>query len=342
MSIPDGHVANYRTSKFVAPYFNDALAAIGQGDFLSDTVSIGGVSTKDLVFGYIDSYGFPSHLLPPIASIAGTQHLRPSTHFVHSLICWLLGFSTDCYGLGPECNSEGAYLMQELKNKSVIDRQSVSMYLGPDMWNTTAAQMILGGYYDASKFAGHRVTVPMSDPFNQTTSNGQTNSVNVTKLTVTSSRYNNKTSNSYGKVGTPVLLDSGAPTIFLPNSLAVPALNALGNDATTTNGGAVPAYVVDCKYQTENSGNFTVEFAGGATVTVPLSAFVTKFEDGTCATYIFPVGDGPTLRSFGDPWLRSVYTVWDQEAKRVTMGPVKHTSSVKYEKIPCDGIPLSK
>jgi hypothetical protein len=232
--------------------------------------------------------------------------------------------------------------MQELKNKSVIDRQSVAMYLGPDVWNTTAAQMILGGYYDSSKFAGHRVTVAMSDPFSQETSNGQTNSVNVTKLTVTQ-KNNSKTSSSYGDgtVGAPVLLDSGAPTIFLPETLANAALAALGNASKRTNT-AVPAYVVDCKYQTEDSGSFTVDFEGGATITVPLSAFVSKFKDGSCATYIFPISDGPDLRSFGDPFLRSVYTIWDQESKRVTLGPVKHTSSVKYEKIPCDGIPLSK
>jgi hypothetical protein len=228
--------------------------------------------------------------------------------------------------------------MQELKNKSVINRQSVSLYLGPDVWNTTAAQMILGGYYDASKFAGPRVTVPMSDPFNVSTSNGQTNSVNVTKLTVTS-RDNTKISRSFGngEVGTPVLLDSGAPTIFLPEPLTNAILKAFGN-ASQWNGGSVPAYIVDCKYQTENSGHFTAHFDNGATVTVPLSDFVTKFADGSCATYVFPIGDGPTLRSFGDPWLRAVYTVFDQEAKRVTMGPVKHTSSVHYEKIPSGGI----
>jgi hypothetical protein len=82
-----------RTSKYVAPYFNDFLAGIGQGDFLSDTVSVGGVSTKDLVFGYIDSYGFPSHLLPPTASIAGTWQLhvcRALHPFINTLIARFL------------------------------------------------------------------------------------------------------------------------------------------------------------------------------------------------------------------------------------------------------------
>jgi hypothetical protein len=336
-------VADHRTSKFVAPSFSDFLGAVGQGDFLSDTVTIGGVTAKNLTFGYVDVYANPSHQFPPIASIAGTRRLQmKGVHSIQLLTPTSLGFSTNCYGLGPECGNAGAYLMQGLKNKSVIDRQSVSMYLGPDIWNTTAAQMILGGYYDSSKFAGPRVTVAMTDPFNQITSNGQTNSVNVTRLTVTQ-KDNSKTSQAYNNSGSgePVLIDSGAPTIFLPQTLANAVLKAFGN-ASKSNGGIVPAYVVDCKYQTEYSGTFTAEFEGGASVTVPLSDWVTKFKDGTCATYVFAIGDGPQLRSFGDPWLRSVYTIFDQEAKRLTMGPVKHTKSVTYEKIPSGGFPVTK
>lgn len=228
--------------------------------------------------------------------------------------------------------------MQELKNKSTIDRQSVGLYLGPDIYNTTAAQMIIGGYYDESKFAGQHVTVPMTDPFSQDLSNGQTNSVNVTKISVTMPN-NTKTTDTFGEagVGAPLLLDSGAPTIFLPQNLANAALAGLGNPTQMT-GYAVPAYVVDCKYQTQDAGHLTVEFGAGGSVTVPISDFVSKFADGSCATYIFALGSG--LRSFGDPFLRSVYTIFDQEAKRVTIGPVKHTTSVTYKQIPSSGMPL--
>jgi hypothetical protein len=56
----------YQSSGFV-----DELIDFGSGVYLRDTVSVQGVVTENVSFGYLTSYGNPSGLLLPAATIAG-------------------------------------------------------------------------------------------------------------------------------------------------------------------------------------------------------------------------------------------------------------------------------
>jgi hypothetical protein len=47
------------------------LGYVGQGDYLSDTVVLGGVSTNDMYFGYTSRYSFPDKLSGDIYTILG-------------------------------------------------------------------------------------------------------------------------------------------------------------------------------------------------------------------------------------------------------------------------------
>jgi hypothetical protein len=60
-----------RTSIFEGPGFNNELISFGSGDYLNDTVGIGGVATPHVLFGYIDTIGFPDQIPYPASSIAG-------------------------------------------------------------------------------------------------------------------------------------------------------------------------------------------------------------------------------------------------------------------------------
>jgi hypothetical protein len=47
------------------------LGSVGSGDYLSDTVSLGGVSVKDLYFGYTSGYSFPDKARGDMYTILG-------------------------------------------------------------------------------------------------------------------------------------------------------------------------------------------------------------------------------------------------------------------------------
>lgn len=65
-----------RTCQYEGPGFQDALGPVGAGDYLSDTVVLGGVSTKNMYFGYTSSYSFPNKVLGDVNTIMGKKILQ--------------------------------------------------------------------------------------------------------------------------------------------------------------------------------------------------------------------------------------------------------------------------
>lgn len=60
-----------RTSRYRGHGFQDALGSVGAGDYLSDTVSLGGVTVKDLYFGYTSEYSFADKVRGDANTILG-------------------------------------------------------------------------------------------------------------------------------------------------------------------------------------------------------------------------------------------------------------------------------
>lgn len=60
-----------RTSQYEGTGFADALGYVGMGDYLSDTVVLGGISVKDMYFGYTSRYSFPDKLIGDVYTILG-------------------------------------------------------------------------------------------------------------------------------------------------------------------------------------------------------------------------------------------------------------------------------
>ena len=60
-----------RTSIYEGSGFNNELISFGSGDYLNDAVGIGGVATPHVLFGHIDTIGFPDQIPYPASSIAG-------------------------------------------------------------------------------------------------------------------------------------------------------------------------------------------------------------------------------------------------------------------------------
>ncbi|PNP74364.1 hypothetical protein FNYG_12413 [Fusarium nygamai] len=306
-----------KTSRYAGPDFADALGYVGTGDYLTDTIIIGGVSTKNMYFGMTSDYSFPDKLSGDINTI--------------------LGLSLECGYAGPKCTDRvSSYFLPELKNASKINYLASSLYLGPDDKKAANARMLLGGAYDKAKIDGDLITVPMVDPFNNDLTGGQTNVVNVTSVEVFLTKGNNRTKETYGKknVGLPVLLDTGVASWYLTDKTMPPILRAFGAKEQPF---GQQYFVVDCKYadSKRNDGYIAVEFGVHGTIKVPLHGVVTKFSDGTCG--VFAASRGYPVSIFGDPFLRNVYSIFDQEKFSISMGKVKHTAEENIVPFPKGG-----
>lgn len=236
----------------------------------------------------------------------------------------------ECSFAGPECTDRfSAYLLPELKNASKISHIASSIYLGPDDLEASGAQMLLGGAYDRAKFTGDLITIPMADPFNVSLTGGQTNSVNVTAIEVTLGNGEDKSVNStvekYGQEGegVSVLLDTGVASFYLTEKTLAPIYHAFGDVGAPPFGQQYQ--VVDCKYSdpSRSDGHITVEFGPHGKVSIPFHALVSQFPDGTCGLFLTSRGDQPSI--FGDPFLRGVYSIFDQETFTISLGEVRHT-----------------
>ncbi|RGP63798.1 aspartic ase yapsin-6 [Fusarium sporotrichioides] len=308
------------TCQYQGTGFADALGYVGRGDYLSDTVVFGGVSTKEMYFGYTSDYSFPDKLSGNIYTI--------------------LGLSLECgydYA-GPECTwRSSAYALPELKNASSIDYMASSIYLGPDDKEASSAMMLLGGAYDKAKIDGDLITVPMVDPFDVQLSGGQTNSVNVTSVEVFVSQSNNRTTETYGEkgVGVPVLMDTGVANWYLTDKTMAPIYLAFGITEEPPFGQRY--FVVDCKYADpkRSDGYVSVGFGDHGNIKVPFHGLVSKFSDNTCG--VFASSRGDTVAIFGDPFLRNVYSIFDQENLVLSMGHVKHTDEEDIVPLPIGG-----
>lgn len=296
--------------------FQDALISYGYGDYLNDTLVLGGVTMPNMYFGYTSAYGFPERAPVPTATI--------------------LGLSLDCNMGGPRCTWAGPHLLPQMKNASIIDTMATSIYLGPDEANVTNAQMLIGGAYDKAKVDGELFTLDMVDPHSADLANTQTNSVNVTAIEVVLDG-GNRTSETYGEKGTgvPVLLDTGIASWYMTETIFRAVYHGLGGRDNGDN--AKRIQVVDCLYRdpSHSKSYISVEFGTAGKIDVPLSSLVSKFADGTCGVFMTPRGD--TISTMGDPFLRSVYTIFDQENWTVSIGKVRHTTEEQIVPFPKGG-----
>ncbi|EUC47391.1 hypothetical protein COCMIDRAFT_3647 [Bipolaris oryzae ATCC 44560] len=304
------------TCHYEGPGFFDALYASGTGDYLNDTLVLGGVTLPKMYFGYTSQYPFLGRVPKPIGTI--------------------LGLSLECGGQGPECMDKGPYLLPQLKNASLIDTMATSFYLGPDEFNVTNAQMIIGGAYDKAKVGGDMITLDMVDPFSFVLSSGQTNNVNVTALEVVLDG-GNRTSQTFGEsgVGVPVLIDTGVASWYVTKTIFGAVSYAFGiTDSAPPGKQVVP---VDCINRDPNhsKGYISVEFGASGKIDVPLHEIVTLFADGTCGIFMHPREESISI--FGDPFMRAVYTIFDQENKTITFARVKHTTEQNIVPFPKGG-----
>ena len=217
---------------------------------------------------------------------------------------------------------------------------ALSVYLGSDQPNETNSELILGAAYDKAKIKGALFTVQMVDPFSSSLTEDSTNYVNVTSIEADIAGKHAEQTYGSGPIneGQPYLLDTGNSQWYMPPSIYNLVAPALGITNTTERVNFV--FPVDCKYKDPKNapGHLTVNFGNAGNIEVPLHELVTSFGNGSCNA---PIGSSDASDNLGDPFLRSGYFIFDQEAFTVTMGQAKHTAKREIVQYPSSGFKVA-
>ncbi|MCJ1478973.1 hypothetical protein MMC13_007657 [Lambiella insularis] len=285
--------AQYLSSDFVVDYVIDGMAT---GDFITDNVVVSGTTIKSMKMGL----GYNSSCL---ANLWGVSY--PASEGIVST------------------NASSQY------NNSVLQMVSQGLIQSPtySLWlNDVAASAgtILFGGIDTSKYQGQLQVLPVvPDPLN-----GKTDAllVNLTSVTLSDGT---QLSTNMTEFPSPVLLDTGTPTITVPNDVFQNL--ALQLNVTIVQGIAL------CDCGLANSTQ-TINFGfNGVNISVPIKSIVEQptavdlalfahtsqsLPSGICVFGVDPVSTGNSpIALLGDSFLRSAYVVYDLANNQISMAP---------------------
>ncbi len=278
------------TAVYVSIGYQSSISNHATGVFVNDTIRFGGADVTDFMFGTWDE-------VPTISAIPA-----PDTG--------ILGLGATCYTAA--CDSYPGFI-QQVFERGVAGSRAYSVYLGPDEPGATGS-LILNGI-DTAKQAGPVHTLPMTDPASSL-SNRSPNWANYTSFTF---------SNASGPFVVPAdphfnrgWLDTGNKYFGVDIDTFLYAADYYGFQFTS--GESPDHFPVDCSFRHRNDASLTVTFAPGVEFEISMDRFVAQLEDGTCGTYLNPYG-----ASFGVPFLRNLYVVFDMDRAEVQLSRAAYT-----------------
>jgi len=299
--------------KFDITYADNSGA---QGDYITDTLSIGGVAITALEMGLAHNATLITGLLGIGYDVNEASNALTTGNFVYPSI------------------------IDTMVAQGVINTKAYSLYL--DDLTSSTGSIIFGGL-DSDKFEGNLVSLPVVPAhFKNGTEIYAELAVNMTGFGITSQSGN--TTNSTAFTQFPVVLDSGTSLTYLPNGLTARIISYLGGyDDTAVTGNVY----VDCNIL-KNSPSQTFNFAfggpNGAVIRVPMSEMIFKLTglfyvptsylpssktlgfSSVCALGLQPGGtSGPFL--LGDTFLRSAYVVYDLKNNLIGIAQTNFNSS---------------
>ena len=292
------------------------------GDYVQDTVAIGGATLKNLEMG-LASQGTIG------VGIMG------------------IGYNTTEANVDTGNGTEYANLPQALQNAGLINANAYSLWLddlrkfefptcsqvvvlvscvqSANTFAEASTGSVLFGGIDTKKFTGDLTSVQIYPSQDETGQDVFTSfTVAFTSLSATSdSGTDQLTPSSYAEAA---ILDSGTTITLLPDDIAQMVFEELGASMDRELG----AVVVPCALA-DKSGTLNYGFGGvgGPTIQVAVSQLVLPLTlpNGQDATYnngaaacqlgIQAAGDLPVL--FGDTFLRSAYVVYDLDNNRIAL-----------------------
>ncbi|KAF9892208.1 hypothetical protein FE257_002614 [Aspergillus nanangensis] len=282
------------TSKFVSSDFNisyaDGSGAVG--DYITDTLHIGGVTLKTFQFGIGYSSSSPEGVLG-------------------------IGYASNEVQVGRLGKSAYPNLPQAMVKSGLIRSNAYSLWLN-DLGAHTGS--ILFGGVNTAKYRGELQSLPI-----QTVDGGYSEFI----IALTGVSLNSESKNrDYSSDSLPaaVLLDSGSSLTYLPNSVVESIYDDLGVIYESSSG----VGYVECSLAQSNI-NVTYTFSS-PTITVGvnelvLSAGDLRFRNGAraCIFGIVPAGDSTAV--LGDTFLRSAYVVYDLANNEISLANTNFNST---------------
>ena len=270
------------------------------GDYITDTMSIGGATITALEMG----------------------------------LAYNASSATGVMGIGYDINeasddSQGQVnpfvypsIIDTMVSQGLINTKAYSLYL--DDLEASTGSIIFGGY-DTDKYHGTLYQLPIVQEGAQNGSNLYVEfGVTQTGLSITN-QSGITTTITNSTYSTPAILDSGTALAYLPGDLTADIVSALNGLDDTANSGNI---YVDCGLLKDTSMTFNFGFGGssgssGVTIKVPVSELVFKLTGmfavdpdtlpklpyTACALGIQSGDPGPYI--LGDVFLRSAYVVYD-------------------------------
>jgi hypothetical protein len=196
-------------------------------------------------------------------------------------------------------------ILPALRDQGLINRAAFSLFLDGNNDNGT---IIFGGI-DTEKIDGELFTLPIINsgtryqgpqPIEYT--------VQVNEILIGNTVVKN--------VSCAALLDSGYSWPALSPSVYSAMVEFFDPTPDPTFG-----YVRPCNFD-QGDTMFTFVFPGGYKIDVPANYFLLAIDDQTCALALLNSGQENRI-VFGDPILRAVYVVYDQDAWTISLGKAK-------------------
>jgi hypothetical protein len=280
----------YISSDFNISYADGSGAA---GDYVTDTISIGGATLKSFQFGI----GYSSD----------------STEGVLGL-----GYPINEAEVGRARTSPYANLPKAMVDDKLINSNAYSLWLNDLDANTGS---ILFGGVDSDKYIGDLETLPILRVDGEYAE---------FLITLTGVAFDNgSTDKKYNSSDLPaaVLLDSGSSLTYLPDSIVEDIYDDVGVTYDTASG----AGYVPCSYMNDDK-NFTFTFSSPS-ISVSMSEMVLEagtgstYNDGTsaCVFGIAPAGTSTVV--LGDTFLRSAYVVYDIANNEISLAQTNFNST---------------
>lgn len=267
------------------------------GDYISDTLRIGGATITGLQMGLA------------LKTTTGVGIMG-------------IGYDTD-----EASKTEYPSIIDQMVSQGLINTKLYSLYLD-DLASSTGS--ILFGGIDTAKFSGTLIGLPI-----QSESAGLITSFTVlmTSLTVVDPSGTSK-SFTASSFSAPVILDSGTSLTYLPDTLVASIVSYLNADDDTNGSGNI---FVDCNLRTSQSGlTFNYGFGGsdGPVIKVPITEFIIDIDGSipgrlpfanTCVLGIMGAGTDDNL--LGDTFLRSAYVVYDIQNNEIALAQTHFDST---------------
>ncbi|KAI9826827.1 MAG: hypothetical protein M1832_005766 [Thelocarpon impressellum] len=281
----------YVNSRFNISYADGSGAA---GDYATETINLGGASIKDLQFGI----GYLSSSSQGVLGIGYTNHEAQVI-----------------LDNAPEYPNLPALMV----SNGLIQSPSYSLWLN-DLDASTG--LVLFGGVNTDKYIGDLSTLPIQ------IEEGSTKAEEFF-ITLTGVKLGDKVLGGGARTD-PVLLDSGASLVYLPNDLAVDIYNQVGASFDLAQGVAT----VPCSLANKNG---TLDFSfTNPTISVPFNELVLPgaspsgfFSAGSgeqsCTFGIMPAGDSNAV--MGDVFLRSAYVVYDMGNNEISLAQTNFNST---------------